>query len=176
MRKTAKERKAIKKAKETKNPFVSTNDEIGNFVKILIIVLGLIAAFWLITIIVTHKSTNDNSATTIQYSKIIVGSILNRSEESYYVLVEASGDENLSTYQSSIDSYLAKDEHLKFYTVDLSDGFNEKYLADSSNLDITDINEIRFNGTVLLKIDNHQISEKITEASSIQTYLADLSA
>lgn len=169
-------KKATKEKRNTKDMFVENENVASNFVKILIIVAILALTFGLITYAVTHKSTNKTDSTVIQYDKILVGSILNREDDNYYVLVEMSDDSNNSTYESSIDTYNAKDEHLRFYTVDLSDGFNTNYVSDKANLKVTNISDIRFSTTTLLKIENHKIAKTITNSTEIQTFLTDLSA
>ena len=112
---------------------------------------------------------------TIQYSKIIVGSILNRDEKDYYVLVEAKDDSNISDYESSINIYNNKEKHLRFYTVDLSDPFNESYVSDEAKLDVKKISDIKFSETTLLHIQDGKIaSYRVGE--DISTYLTKLSA
>lgn len=174
MRKSAKERKALK---QNKNTFVNSNDEAYNFIKILASVILFVIIFTIITVIVVNKENKKaSSPSEIQYTEIIVGNILNRKEESYYVLVNAINDENLSLYQNYISLYNKKDEHLKIYTVDLNDGFNSNYLSDKSNFDISTINDIKFSQTTLLKIKSGKITKHIENADDIKSYLKDLSA
>lgn len=173
MRKTAKERKIAK------NMYVTEDKEGISFLKILIGIVAVVLIFWLITYLVTNKKTTSTTSTTdvtIQYTKILVGSILNRSEESYYVLVEGENDSNTSNYESLISTYNSKDDHLRVYTVDLSDGFNSNYVSTTANLDVDKIVDIRFSGTTLLKIENGKITDKVTDSSAINTYLTNLSA
>lgn len=172
MRKNAKERKMAK------NMYASTDDEGLSFIKILAILVAIVLIFWLITYLVTNKksTTNTSSDVTIQYTKILVGSILNRNEESYYVLVEGADDSNTSNYETLITTYNSKDDHLRVYTVDLSDGFNQTYVATTANLNVDKITDIRFNGTTLLKIESGKITDTVTDADAINTYLTNLSA
>ena len=167
MRKSAKERKISKVDDELK---------VGSFIKIILGILIVLVIFSLITMFITRdKTPNEGEDNTIQYTKIIVGSILNRSEEKYYVLVEKKDDLNLSTYESSINIYNSASGHLRFYTVDLDDTFNANYVSTESHLDIDNITDIRFSETTLLYIVNGHISEYIT-GDNIGTYLNNLSA
>ncbi|MBO5530609.1 MAG: hypothetical protein J5970_04350 [Bacilli bacterium] len=164
MRKNARERKVI------------TNDEmsVGGFVKIIAWLLIILIGFTLITMYVTRdkkeKPNND-----IQYTNIIVGSILNRSEEDYFVLVEKEDDANIQNYQTMIDKYNNKDEHLRFYIVLLSDPFNASYVADEANLSVEKITDIRFSETTLLHIKNGKITST-RMGDAIGDYLNKLSA
>ncbi len=146
---------------------------IATFIKIVVAILVILAIFAGITKLVTKKE-KENTEPVIQYTKIIAGSILNRGEEDYYVLVEKSDDENLYTYATYIDKYNKKENHLRFYLVDLSDPFNASYLADEANY-TNEIDKIKFNKTTLLHIKNGKISS-YREDDAIKTYLEGLSA
>ena len=165
MRKNAKERKVI------------TNDEmnLSSFFKIIVWLLVVLVVFTLITMFVTRDKKEKTDNNEIQYTNIIVGSILNRGEEDYYVLVEKEDDTNISSYQTMIDTYNKKEEHLRFYIVLLSDPFNASYVADEANLSVEKITDIRFNETTLLHIQNGKIvSSRV--GSKISDYLNNLSA
>ena len=164
MRKNAKERR------------ISTEEEmsVGSFFKIIIWLLIIIVIFTLITMFATReKKPKENN--DIQYTNIIVGSILNRGEDDYYVLVEKEDDTNISTYQTKIDKYNNKEEHSRFYIVLLSDPFNAGYVADEANLSVEKITDIRFSETTLLHIKNGKISSTRV-GDSISEYLDKLSA
>lgn len=185
MRKTAKERriakekknlKEIKKSK-TSNTFINNDSEVANFIKIVILVVVLVLIFTLITnIIVNNNNKKANPSSEIQYTKIIVGNILNRTEEAYYVLVENNDDTNLATYNSYISTYKAKEDHLMVYIVDLDSGFNEPFKAEKSNLNVKNISDIRFSNTTLLKIENGKITTSTDNSEKIKNILKDLSA
>ena len=164
MRKNAKERKMI------------TNDEMNvtSFFKIIVWLLVILLVFTLITMWVTRDKKADTN-NEIQYTNIIVGSILNRNEEDYYVLVEKEDDFNLSTYQAAIDKYNNKEVHLRFYIVLLSDPFNKQYVAEKSKLSVDSITDIRFSETTLLHIKNGKISSSRV-GNEIKDYLNNLSA
>ena len=164
MRKNARERKMI------------TSDEmnVGSFFKIIIWLLVVLLVFTLITMFVT-RDKKEKPKTTIQYTNIIVGSILNRSEEDYFVLVEKEDDANITSYQTMIDKYNEKDEHSRFYIVLLSDPFNKQYVADESNLTVDKITYIRFSETTLLHVKNGKITSSRV-GDSIGEYLNNLSA
>lgn len=173
MRKTAKERKQLK---QEKNTFSSSNNEVFNFLKILIVVVVLVIVFWLITMLITNDKTKKSEDTVIQYNEILVGSILSKDSEKYYVLVEAENDDNVYSYEQLITKYKNKEDHLDFYTVDLSDDFNSKFVSDKANLNVKKITDIRFSETTLLEIKNKKIVKTITSDDEIEKYLTNLSA
>ena len=164
MRKNAKERKVI------------TNEEmsVSSFFKIIVWLLIVLIVFTLITMFVT-RDKKEKENTEIQYTNIIVGSILNRGEEDYFVLVEKEDDANIPSYTSMIDKYNNKEEHQRFYIVLLSDPFNAGYVASEANLSVESITDIRFSETTLLHIKNGKIvSSRV--GNEISEYLNKLSA
>lgn len=169
MRKSAKERKQAKN-----RVMVDEEIKIDTFFKIVAILLIILVIFAGITKFAT-RDKSEKEKTEIQYTKIVAGSILNRSEEDYYVLVEAKDDENIATYESLIDKYTAKEDSLRVYIVDLSDPFNSNYVGEENVLSFENITDARFSESVLLHIVNNKItSSKFGE--NIKTYLTDKSA
>ena len=157
-----------------KNMVVEDEMSISKFLKIIIAVLIIFVLFTFITKIITNKGKNDET-TNIQYDKILVGSILNRPESDYYVLVISKDDENTLVYTNLISTYKAKSEHRRFYTADLADEFNKIYVADTNNLNVTAIDDIRFAETTLLHIsDGKIVSSRVGD--NIKSYLENLSA
>ena len=159
-----------------KKKVVEEELKVENFIKIIIGVIAVFALFYAITYFVTNKNkSNADTNENIQYKKIIVGSILNRSEDDYYVLVSASSDTSVSVYESLITKYTSKESHLRFYEVDLSDPFNSNYVAEESNLNVENISDIRFSETTLLHVKNNKIAS-YRVGNDIETYLKNLSA
>ena len=184
MRKSAKERRIVKekknareiKAAKSSNMFINSDNEVANFIKIVVAIVVLVLVFTLITNLVINKNNKTKTTSDIQYSKIIVGNILNRSEESYYVLVENKEDSNLAIYESYIATYKNKEEHLMIYTVDLDAGFNESFKSEQSNLEVSNISDIRFSQTSLLKIENGKITTATDNSEEIINILKEISA
>lgn len=169
MRKNARERKQARN-----QVMVDEELKIESFFKIVVILLIILLVFAGITMLKT-KDKSEKAETTIQYTKIVAGSILNRSEDDYYVLVEAKGDENITTYESLINKYVAKEDSKRVYIVDLSDSFNSNYVGEENKLDFENITDARFKETVLLHIVNNKISSTKL-GDSIKTYLTEKSA
>lgn len=168
---------AKKKIKNKTTNIVSQN-EITNLIKIIVIVCLVLLAFYFITLLVNKNSSKnttntDDTVAIIQYDKIIVGEILNRSEDEYYVLVEKDNDVNADLYKSYISIYSGKENAKKVYTVDLSDIFNSNHIGDETILN-NGIENLKFSDTTLIKIKNGSISESLVGAEEIENYLKNL--
>lgn len=164
-----------KKTKERNVVKYSDNMNVMSFLKILVVILVVLTLFTLITMYATRNKNDNKKAEVVQYTKIIVGSILNRPEEKYYVLVEKENDADIATYEQLINSYNKKEDSLRVYTVDLADAFNQPYVSDKASLEVSKIEDIKFNDTVLLEIKDGKIYKAILK-ENINTYLTNLSA
>lgn len=102
-----------------------------------------------------------------------MGSILVQNRNEYYVLISSDEDPKASIYSSYISSYEQKENSLKIYTADYSEGFNQKYIGETSNLKVSNINDLKITGTTLLKISNKQVVEAY-EGADVQNALSNL--
>lgn len=166
------------KKKTNKKNTVETNNELVNLIKIVVIVCVVLLAFYFITVLVNKKTkgsafSDDDSVAVIQYDKIIVGEILNRTENNYLVLVEKENDVNSNLYQSYLSIYSGKENALKVYNVDLSEVFNLNYVGDETILD-NGIQNYKFSDTTLIKVSDGNISESYIGLEAIENYLKEL--
>lgn len=156
---------------------VTSSNELTNLIKIVVIVCAVLLVFYIVTVIVKGKneseSTPKSTVATIQYSKILVGEILNRSESEYYVLVEAEDDQYNDLYNYYLSLYSEKKDALKYYTVDLSDVFNANSIGDTT---ITKgaVSSFRFSTTTLLKVKKGAVVETYDSNDSIISYFDQL--
>lgn len=171
-------KKTINKVKNNnKQTMVSTN-ELTNLIKIIVIVCIVLLAFYFITVLVNKNSTSstndtDDTVAIIQYEKIMVGQILNRAENEYYVLVEKENDVNTDLYKSYTSIYSGKDGALNVYTVDLSEVFNLNYVGEETVIDSTVAN-LRFNDTTLIKVNNGIIETSFIGVNNIEEHLKQI--
>lgn len=172
----AKKKVNNKAVKNKKQNVVSTN-ELVNLIKIIVIVCLVLLVFYFITTLVKDKKTTNYSdsdkVAVIQYEKIMVGQILNRTESDYYVLVEKENDVNIDLYKSYTSIYSGKENSLKVYTVDLGDVFNTNYVGEETVIDSLVAN-FKFNDTTLIKVSNETIESYFVGSEEIENYLNKL--
>ena len=144
--------------------------EMGNLVKIIIVLLIVFGLFYVLTYYIqknkqSESNNNDpkNTITTIQYDEILMGEILNQNEEDYYVLLVKKDD-----YTKKYKEYISKYSNgNKFYYSLIDNGMNTKYLSDTSNLKVEDIGQLRVSNTSLVKINSGKIIEAYDGNSSV---------
>lgn len=144
--------------------------EMGNLFKIILTILVVFGLFYVLTYYIqknkkTESNSNDakNTITTIQYDEILMGEILNQSENEYYVLI-VKNDDYTKTYKEYINKYSNGN---KFYYSLIDNGMNNRYLSDTSNLNVENIDELKVVGTSLVKIKSGKIIESYDGNSSV---------
>ena len=151
--------KNVKKEEKKNNPQTS---EIRSLLIIILAVIIIFLIFTAITTLVNPKKHTDATQVieeTVQYDKIIVGEILNRLEDNYYVLVLEKDNAYNELYKTYLDMYISKNKEQKYYTVDLNDAFNQSYLGEKTVVSGKDISKYSFNNSTLIKIKNNKIDK-----------------
>lgn len=152
-------KQSIKKTTMTKN-----DSEITKLVKIVLIVTAIMVIFYGITLLVTkNRSSNSSSENShnekavIQYDDIMIGTMLNKNDDWYYVLIKEDEDNRMAEYETLMKLIASKEDAPKIYTANLTDSFNKKYLAKEAN-ESSDMSEFRVTGTTLVEIKDGQIA------------------
>ena len=150
---------------------------IRNFIIIFVIVILVVVGIYFFTKLVVNKdesstTTNETKEVEINNSVAIVGTMLNKSEDHYYVILYRSEDEKSYDYSSVVTNYNATDKKLAMYTVDLSNALNSKfYDKENIKLDATDINDLRFGDITLLEVKDGKISKSYNSLETIKKAL-----
>lgn len=176
--KTLKDAKVDKKAlkKLTKQVRVTEeNKEVKKFIVILLIVVVLVVGVYFFTRAFVTKDLNkgdDTKEVVFDYNKTILGALLNRPYDEYYVLVYNSKDLKANYYSSFISSYKNKENSLKIYFADLNDSMNKKfYNKDKSNKNAKSVDELSVGDLTLIKVSNKNIVKYIENSDLIKQEL-----
>jgi len=147
------------------------NDEMVKLIRIFLIIVVVFMLFYALTVTISNKknkpSIENNNADSIQYAEILLGTIFNKKENSYYVLAEFKDEEK--NYSSYINEYNKKEDALNIYYVDMNDAMNSKYINDEENI-TNDISNLKISKTTLFKIENGQIVEHYSGNEKILEY------
>lgn len=171
-----------KKMKQQSMQLTSHTDELSRLFKIILIVVVLFAIFYAITYYVTkHQKDAANNTVpvenaVIQYDEIMLGTLLTQSPSSYYVLIENDGDQFNQTYESYLDTYKnsGKDDVLRVYTADLSDGLNANYIGEENHFDFESLSDFKIKETALVKVVDGRLEEHYVGSQDILNYLKSI--
>lgn len=159
-----------------KNKVINTKREMPSEVKrtIIIIIVAaviLVGVYFLTNIILNNDNTQEEKITenNIQYDEILAGESFNKEGE-YYVIYYDATDE-YSTISSLISSYQLNNTETKLYSVDLSNGFNKKYVTDGDVV-TDDVSSLKVKDTTLIKFNEGEVTEVITDINQITNILS----
>lgn len=148
---------------------------IKRFIIIMIIVLGITVGLYFFTKYSVKKDNTSTSSSdsikdvSIDYSNVIVGNMLNKAENEYYVILYDSSDSNASTYKELVTNYEKNDNHLTVYTADLSNKLNIKYYtSDKSNPISDNVNDLKFGNLTVIKVSNGKITNAYESVKDIK--------
>ena len=146
--------------------------EVKKTIIIIVVAVVLLVGMYFLTTVILNKDSDDTSKITenaIQYDEILAGESFNQSEDEYYVIYYDSSNE-YSVISSLISSYQLNSSDTKLYSVDLADGMNKKYVTDG-NIVTDNASSLRVKDTTLLKFNNGEVSEVITDTNEITSFL-----
>lgn len=116
------------------------------------------------------KKNDINYVANAQTTKILCGSILNRSDSEYLVLAYKLKEDSVSLYDSLLERYNTGKKNLPLYKVDLSNSRNNICVGENVNIS-NNISELKIKEPTLLKIKDGKIIESYTEYETIKTNL-----
>lgn len=147
-------------------------------ITLIIVIIGVAGIYLLTKYVVKKDNATNNSSNTEEKNYIdpntaIVGTMLNKSSDAYYVIIYDKTKDNATTYYSLVSTYKAKDKALKVYTVDLSNSLNKKYIAtdNKTNPKATNLEDLKFGEVTLLKVKNNKITEAYETTDAIKKAL-----
>lgn len=165
-------RNAVKKSIEKKES--GFEKDIFKVICIMFGVLLFLAIFYFITVaIVSDKEeAKDDQETVIQYEQILAGSSFNMKDDEYLVVYYDFSDEELAELTSVVYNY-SYSGLSTLYKVDMSDGFNKKYIAeDSSNRNPESASDLAINGPTIIKIIDGKCVDYIEGNDMVIEYLS----
>lgn len=171
------DKKRQKNNKKVKTTITKNDSEIAKLIKIVLIVTAIMVVFYGITLAVTKNTSSsessknsNNEKAVIQYDDIMIGTMLNKSQDAYYVLIKEDDDNRIVEYETLMKLIAAKTDAPKIYTANLTDSFNKKYLAKEAN-DSSNMEEFRVSGTTLVEIKEGKIANIYSNHESIREKL-----
>lgn len=169
------DKKKMKKIKKQMNRTEEQNEMI-KFVTILIIVVAIVVSVYFITRIFVTKDLFDKNEETkevsFDYNTTILGALLNRPYDAYYVMVFNSKDLQANYYMNIVSRYQNEEKALKIYIADLNDSMNASfYSKDSTNPDATKVSDLKVGDLTLIKVENQKIVKYIESIENIKKEL-----
>jgi len=150
------------------NQTIEEPETLWNLLRIFITITLLFILFYLITSIITgydvfapfRKTVSPELQVEINYDYVTSGTMLNKSQEQYYVLAFHGDDREDVIIQSVITAVINENSN-ELYYLDLKDGMNQSLIT----------NEVIKDELTLLVIEDNNIKKIITGEEDIRNYL-----
>lgn len=170
-KKLEKEKRELREFRES-----DLNGNLKTGIIITICVIGFVLLMFAFTKIKTGEwniFTKENDITykaEIQSTKILCGSILNRSDSEYFVIAYKLKEDSASLYESFLEKYNQGTNILPLYKLDLSNSRNGICTSDTVNIS-NNISELKFSEPTLIKVKDGKIIESYTTYEKIKDIL-----
>ena len=150
----------VKNSKKLKQAKFENEDvaQIRNLIIIFIVVVLICVGVYFLTDNMIKRESNSNNTTQeveIDYDIATVGTMFNRVEEEYYVLMYSS--ENDSKLDSVLNKYRSSDDYIKTYFIDLDKKINSTVVGDKLVKEPKNSKEVKVTGATLYKIKNGSV-------------------
>lgn len=151
----------VKNSKKLKQSKFENEDvtQIRNLIIIFIIVVLISVGLYFLTDNMIKRESNSNNTTQeveIDNDIATIGTMFNRIEEEYYVLIYSS-EENSSDLDSVLTKYRSSDDYVKTYYIDLDKKVNNSALGDKLVKEPKNSKEVKVTGATLYKIKNSNV-------------------
>ena len=152
-------------------------EEMRKFIIVVVVVALLVVGIYFLTrAVVTkdlfNKEEENTTKVEVKYDVAIVGEILNRPYDEYYVLVYDKTNESTAQMSSLAEQYKGTEKPLHVYTVYLDNKLNAKYYDPTKeNTKATKVSEFMFGDTTLLKIKDGKVEKYITDYTKMEKEL-----
>ena len=127
---------------------------IRNMVILLVIVIGVCIGIYFLTEYMIKRDSNISNTNTeaiIDYDIATIGTMFNRIESEYFVLLYSSNDDG-KNLDSVLSTYRSSDNYIKTYYVDLDKKINQIAISEETVRTPNNSNEVKVNGATLYRI------------------------
>ena len=132
---------------------------VRNVIILLIIVVGISLGIYFLTdnmIKKENKNKDTKTETKIDYDIATIGTMFNRVEDEYYVLIYSKENDG-SNLDSVLATYRSSDNYIKTYYVDLDKKVISFVLGEELNQKPSTSNEVKVKEATLYKISNGKV-------------------
>lgn len=164
-----------KDTKKMKNVKTEEQKEIIKFLIILVVVVALVVGIYFFTkkFVTKEDEKKEEITGTVNYNVTIVGELLNRPYDEYYVLAYDSKGTKAGQYQGIYSNFTSSPTSTtKMYYIDLANKLNEQYRSsEETNPKATSISELKLGELTLIKVKAGKIVKYLEDEDEIKKEL-----
>ena len=150
--------------------------EVKRFIFVLLgLVIILVGVYFFTRAFVTKDLTKQTSEVNytegqVNYNVAVVGTMLNRPADEYYVAAFSSSDNDMAYYNTLISKYTNKEKTLPVYYLDTDNALNKDYVAkeEDASTAFTTLEELKLGKFTLLRVKNGKVTKYLTSEDKIK--------
>lgn len=144
---------------------------------ILVIIIVFVIGIYLFTrLFVTKdlfKKDEDNDVVTpgeINYQNVIIGTMLSKPEDEYFVMIMDNSLPNSVYYTGLINNYSRNTDALNVYYADLKSELNKNYIGTENNIS-DNLENFKVSKNTLIRVKNGKIANSYTTDEELEKVL-----
>ena len=149
--------------------------EVKKFIFVVIgLVIIIVGIYFFTKAFVTKdlfdKSKDNYTEGVINYDSVIIGNMLNRPYDEYYLLAFSSENLQQNYYEALMNKYKSKEKSLKIFKIDLNNELNKKYVAEEKgkiSSKFESLENLKLGEITLIKVKNKKVIKFITNIDDI---------
>lgn len=149
--------------------------EVKKFILVLLgLIIVIVGIYFFTRAFVTKdlfKKTEDINYQTgvVDENAVIVGNMLNRPYDEYYVIAFNSEDTQVNYYNTLVSKYKSKSDAIKVYFLDLNNELNKEYIASDENITTSfkSIDELKLGKLTLIKVKKGKVTKMATTVDEL---------
>ena len=150
--------------------------EIFRFIVIIIVILLVVGIVYLVSYLKSKKNEyhyNEVTPGEVNTEIVTVGTMLNKDEDEYYVVLYKDDDTKAIYYNNIVNDYVNKENTLNVYYCNLNNKLNEDYLAvdGKTNPKAKDISDLKLGDFTLIKVKKGKIAKYIEDTTEFEKEL-----
>lgn len=153
--------------KKIDNIKMNTSNEAYKILTILFGVMVFLALFYLITVFIVGRDIKEEKVeANIQYEEILAGSSFTMRDDEYVVVYYDFNNEAMSGLYSALTDYSTTGSK-RLYTVDMSNGFNKKYVGMKANKKPKDASELIIADATLIEFKDGKVVKYVEGSQEV---------
>lgn len=155
--------------------------EVKKFIFVVIGLVIIIVGVYLFTRAFVTKDLFNNKENNetytegiINYDVAIVGNMLNRPYDEYYLIAFDSENTRVNYYNAIVNNYVYAKDSIKIYHIDLANELNKKYISkedETISNKFESIEKLKLGEITLIKVKNGKVTKYLTTIDKIKEEL-----
>lgn len=136
------------------------------FITLVLFLVFIVIVYFISDFVLKEEETLKRITLSTSSNEILASNIFEVDEDDYYVIVYNSKDDALGMVSNIIQKY----ENEDIYLVDLAKVFNKNIISNVSNLNTSNVNDLRVTDEAIIRVEKGKNIENIDMISKYESF------